>query len=214
MNDNERQAAVREALTDVKLTEDSGPTSGIMQAIQNVQQQAGFIQKNSNGQVGQGKFKYANLADTWLSVKQLLKDNDIVVYQTPTSTNGGTQAQYFKTTLHHLPTGEEVSETMGMVLTRNDPQALGAAITFYRRYMLTSMLGLIPDDDNDAREHRLATLEQKKKIVGAVRLSFPEITAPEQINQTLENILGKHPSQIREDEADKAIELIQSYTKE
>lgn len=181
---------------------------GLMQAIQNVQQQADYIKKTADGQVGQGKFKYATLTNTWDSVRQLLKDNDLVVIQTPTSISG---AQYFKTTLHHIPSGEAMSETMAMVLTRQDPQALGAAITFFRRYMLTSMLGLIPDDDSDAREHRLATLEQKRKIVGAVKLAFPDVTEPAQINQALENILGKHPSQIREDEADNAIELIKSY---
>lgn len=186
--------------------------SGLMEAIQNVQQQAEMVKKNADGQVGQGKFKYANLAETWLTVKQLLKDNGIVVIQSPTSTSGTSQGQFFKTTLHHIPTGEEMTEIMGMVLTRQDPQALGAAITFYRRYMLTSMLGLIPDDDNDAREHRLATLEQKKKIVGAVKLVYPDLTTtPDSINQTLQNILGKHPAEIREDEADNAIELIQSF---
>lgn len=182
-----------------------------MQAIQNVQQKAEFIKKDSDGQVGQGKFKYANLPSTWLAVKQLLKENDIVVFQSPTSTYNGTTGNLFKTTLYHTTSGESVTEVMGMIVTRQDPQALGAAITFYRRYMLTSMLGLIPDDDNDAREQRLATVEQKKKIVGAVKLVFPDISTPDQINSTLENIIGKHPSQIREEEADNYLGLIQAY---
>ena len=188
--------------------------SGIMQAIQNVQQQAEYIKRESNGQVGQGKFKYANLTSTWDAVKQLLKDNGIVVYQTPTFGIGATTGTFFKTTLHHIPSGEQLSEMMQMVVTRQDPQALGAAITFYRRYMLTSMLGLIPDDDNDAREQRLATLEQKRKIVGALKLSFPDITSSDKINAALTDILGKHPSMVREDEADNAIDLIKAYKEE
>lgn len=186
--------------------------SKIMQAIQNIQQQAEFLKKESDGQVGQGKFKYTNLTGTWIAVKQLLKDNGIVVYQSPTNSDGQhTTGNFFKTTLFHLESGESVTETMGMVLTRQDPQALGAAITFYRRYMLTSMLGLIPDDDNDAREQRLATAQQKLKIVGAIKMTFPEVTTPVHINETLENIVGKHPSQIREDEADNVIDLIRAY---
>jgi hypothetical protein len=187
------------------------PQQKVMQAIQNVQQQAEYIKRESDGQVGQGKFKYANLTSTWDSVKQLLKENNLVVYQTPTLGSHGISGNMFKTTLFHLPSGESVSEEMPMVITRQDPQALGAAITFYRRYMLTSMLGLIPDDDNDAREHRLATAQQKLQIVGAVKLTFPEITSPEQINTTLENIVGKHPSQIREEEADNVVNLIKAY---
>lgn len=186
----------------------------IMQAIHNVQQQADYIKRESDGQVGSGKFKYANLTSTWEAVKQLLKENGIVVYQSPTNGIGGVGGNLFKTTLFHLESGESVTEVMGMVITRQDPQAFGAAITFYRRYMLTSMLGLIPDDDNDAREHRLATLQQKQTIVGAVKLTFGEPDkemTPQQINETIENVIGKHPSNIREDEADNVVDLIKSY---
>lgn len=183
----------------------------IMQAIMNVQQQAEFIKKDSNGQVGQGKFKYANLTSTWVAIKQLMKDNDLVVYASPTISHGNQSGNLFKTTIHHTKSGQSITEVMGMVITRQDPQALGAAITFYRRYMLTSMLGLIPDDDNDAREQRLATAVQKKQVVGALKMAFPDVTTPEMINKTLENIVGKHPSQIREDEADSVIDLINAY---
>lgn len=183
----------------------------IMKAIQNVQQEAEYIKRESAGQVGQGKFKYANLTSTWDAIKVLLKSNNITVYQSPTNTDGHLTGNFFKTTLFHTESGESVTEYMGMVITRQDPQALGAAITFYRRYMLTSMLGLIPDDDNDAREHRLATLTQKNQIVGAVKLTFPDIDSPQQINDTLENIVGKHPSNIREDEVENVINLIKAY---
>lgn len=191
----------------------------VMAAIQKVQQEAGYIKKESKGQVGQGKFNYANLTSTWDAVKQLLKDNNLVVYQSPTytaSTGGSTvtNGNFFKTTIYHTESGESITEVMAMIITRQDPQALGAAITFYRRYMLTTMLGLIPDDDNDAREQRLATLQQKKQIVGAIKLTFGEEAEgwkPEQINQNIESIIGKHPSQIREDEADNVVNLIKSY---
>lgn len=190
-------------------------TSGIMQAIFNVQQKAEYIKRNAEGQVGASrKFKYSNLIDTWETVKQLLKDNEIVIYGSPTSVDAnGHAGNFFKNTLHHIPSGEEKTEYMMMVLTRQDPQAVGAAITFYRRYMTTSQLGLIPDDDNDAREQRLATAQQKMQIVGAIKETFPqdEEWKPEHINQTIENIIGKHPSLIREDEADNVVNLIKAY---
>jgi hypothetical protein len=187
----------------------------IWSAIFSIQQDAEYIKKQSDGQVGAGKFKYADLTATWDAIKQLLKDNDVVVYSSPTSMNGsGTSGTFFKMTLRHIESGTEVTEYMMMVLTRQDPQALGAAITFYRRYMLTSMLGLIPDDDNDAREHRLATAQQKLQIVGAVKMTFDnegKEWRPEDINSTIENIIGKHPSMIREAEADNVVDLIKSY---
>ena len=188
--------------------------NSLMEAIFNIQQNAEYIKKETSGQVGQGRFKYANLTSTWDSIKQLLKENQIVVYGSPTSRDGaGSSGNFYKNTLHHIPSGESITEYMAMVLTRQDPQAVGSAITFYRRYMTTAQLGLIPDDDNDARQQRLATAQQKIQIVGAVKETFTNDGEwkPEQINQTIENVIGKHPSQIREDEADNVIDLIKAY---
>lgn len=183
----------------------------IMQAIQNVQQNADPVKKGSTGQVGQRNYQYANLVSTWETVKDLLKSNNLVVVQSPvTAVNnvGG----FFETTIYHTTSGEWICEVMQMLLQRDDPQAIGAAITYYRRYMLTSMLGLIPDDDNDAKEQRLATAEQKAKMIGAVKLIYPELEKAEDVIKTLENILGKHPSRVREDEATDAINLIKAFT--
>lgn len=186
--------------------------SEIMKAIKNIQQKADPIKKNATGQVGSRTYKYNNLNDTWETIKVLMDENDLVVYQAPMTTqSGGTM---FKTTLYHTESSQFITEVMPMILTKQDPQGIGAAITYYRRYMITSMLGLIPDDDNDAREHRLATAEQKMQIVGAVKLIFPDMTEPAQINTTLENIIGKHPSKIREDEAKNVIELVKAYKAE
>lgn len=183
----------------------------LMEAIFNVQQQAESIKKTATGQVGSRSYKYANLNDTWESVRDLLKVNKLVVYSSPVGMAGSSFGNYFKTTIYHTPSGQSITEYMPMVLTRQDPQGIGAAITYYRRYMLTSMLGLIPDDDNDAREHRLATAQQKQMVVGALKLTFPDVTTPDMINQTIENIIGKHPSKIREDEADNVVDLIKAY---
>lgn len=183
----------------------------LMEAIFNVQQAAEAIEKTATGQVGSRSYKYANLNDTWDTVKDLLKSNKLVVYSSPVAMAGGSFGNFFKTTIYHTPSGQSITEYMPMVLTRQDPQGIGAAITYYRRYMLTSMLGLIPDDDNDAREHRLATAQQKQMVVGALKLTFPDVTTPDMINQTIENIIGKHPSKIREDEADNVVDLIKAY---
>lgn len=183
----------------------------IMKAIQNVQQGADPVKKTTTGQVGTRSYMYANMVDTWATIKDLLKSNNLVIVQSPTSGDNYV-GHLFETTIYHTESGEWIRQQMNMVLQRDDPQGIGAAITYYRRYMVTSMLGLIPDDDNDASAHRLATSEQKAKIVGAVKLIFPEMNTPQEIITTIENIVGKHPSKIREDEADNAIKLIQAFT--
>lgn len=73
------------------------------------------------------------------------------------------------------------------------------------------MLGLIPDDDNDAADHRLATAAQKNRLIGAVKQIYPELTKAEDVIKTLQNITGKYPGNIREDEAEDAINLVQAF---
>jgi hypothetical protein len=183
----------------------------IMKAIKNVQQGAQPVQKTTTGQVGTRAYKYANMVDTWETIRDLMDKNGLVVVQSPT-TGEQSIGQFFQTTIFHTESGEFITELMMMSLQRDDPQGIGAAITYYRRYMLTSMLGLIPDDDNDAREHRLATAEQKARMVGAVKQIYPELEKAGDIITTIDNIIGKHPSRIREDEAEAAITLIKAFT--
>lgn len=182
----------------------------VMGAIQAVQQNAGAIQKTTKGQVGSREYRYANLNDTWDTIKDLMAANKLVVTQSPT-TGAGQMGEFFSTTIYHIESGEYISETMQMVLSRNDPQAIGAAITYYRRYMLTSMLGLIPDDDNDAREQRLATVQQKAQIVGAIKRIYPELKKPNEIVEAIQGIIGKAPGNIREDEAKGALDMINAF---
>lgn len=184
----------------------------IMGAIQQVQQAAGTIEKASTGQVGTRSYKYANLNDTWESVKPLLATNKLVVTQSPT-TGDSNMGQFFTTTIYHIDSAQWITETMQMTLQKDDPQGIGAAITYYRRYMLTSMLGLIPDDDTDAKEHRLATADQKRRIVGAVKQCYPDLAdaKPDVLVNVIMNIVGKYPGNIREDEAEDAISLIKAF---
>lgn len=189
----------------------SESTKNIMGAIQAVQQNAGTVQKTTKGQVGSKVYNYANLNNTWDAVKDLLAQNKLVVVQSPT-TGEQSMGQFFETKIYHIDSEEWISETMQMVLQRDDPQAIGAAITYYRRYMITSMLGLIPDDDNDAKDQRLATAQQKQRIVGAVKQLYPELTKPEEIVNTIQAIVGKYPGNIREDEAEDAVNLIKAFS--
>lgn len=187
-------------------------TKNIMLAIQNVQQAAETVSKATKGQVGSREYMYANLKDTWDAIKPLLKQNDLVIVQSPVTAENNVGG-FFETTIYHTKSGESITKTMQMILQRDDPQAIGAAITYYRRYMITSMLGLIPDDDNDAKDHRLATAQQKAQMIGAVKLIYPELEKPQDIIETIQNIIGKHPSFIRETEAQEAIDTIKAFTK-
>lgn len=68
--------------------------------------------------------------------------------------------QFLAQTFHGLPAittrftlvenGEEIEATVPLVLAKDDPQAAGSAITYFRRYSILSALGLVADEDDDA----------------------------------------------------------------
>lgn len=51
--------------------------------------------------------------------------------------------------LKHLPSGEERANALSCECSRMDPQRLGSAITYLRRYTVSSLLGITPDEDDD-----------------------------------------------------------------
>lgn len=53
------------------------------------------------------------------------------------------------TELIHIESGQSLISTAILTLAKQDPQAGGSAITYYRRYSLVTMLGLITDDIKD-----------------------------------------------------------------
>jgi hypothetical protein len=54
-----------------------------------------------------------------------------------------------ETVIYHS-SGDSIDSRFTVSLTKNDPQGAGSAITYCRRYALTSMLGLNVEEDDDA----------------------------------------------------------------
>jgi hypothetical protein len=65
----------------------------------------------------------------------------------PSGVNG------LSTILVHAESGEYLMETFIMPVSKpNDPQAVGSAITYAKRYALAGVLGLNIDDDDDGNK--------------------------------------------------------------
>ncbi len=62
-----------------------------------------------------------------------------------------------ESTLAHI-SGQWIGEVASMHIDAPGPQAVGSAITYCRRYSVTALLGLCPDEDDDAQ---LAQARQK-----------------------------------------------------
>lgn len=88
------------------------------------------------------KSKYASLSNILESVDPLLHTCGLAVVQIPRGDNE------LLTMLVH-ESGESIGDSVVMKLTKNDPQGVGSAITYYRRYALGAILSLNIDDDDD-----------------------------------------------------------------
>ena len=88
--------------------------------------------------------KYADLASVWDSCRKPLSDNGLAVVQTTDIIPEGLR---LITTLLHV-SGEWVSGVLPVKPVKDDPQGLGSAMTYTRRYGLMAMVGIAPEDDD------------------------------------------------------------------
>jgi ERF superfamily len=88
------------------------------------------------------KSDYATLSNILDAIKEPLDANGLTFVQFPDGENGLT------TRLMH-ESGQYLEATYTMVPAKNDPQGLGSAITYQRRYSLGAVLGLNIDNDDD-----------------------------------------------------------------
>ncbi len=94
------------------------------------------------------KSRYADLSSVWTACREPLSKNGLSVLQIVQSSDLG---DVLHTTLGHS-SGQYMTSTMPIRIKtdgKNDIQALGSTITYLRRYALSAIVGVAPDDDND-----------------------------------------------------------------
>jgi hypothetical protein len=89
------------------------------------------------------KSKYASLSNILDVVTPVLVQCDLNIMQMPTGDGN------LRTILSHI-SGEVVECEFNMKITKNDPQSMGSAITYARRYAVGAILNLNIDEDDDA----------------------------------------------------------------
>lgn len=92
------------------------------------------------------KSKYADLATVLDTVRPVLARHKLAVIQLPTTLDNGAAA--LATTIAH-ESGEWMRGTVQLYASKNDPQGIGSALTYARRYGLQAALGIAADDDDD-----------------------------------------------------------------
>lgn len=90
------------------------------------------------------KSKYSDLGSVWDACRKALHDNGLAVSQT---TGLGDHGPYLETKLLHT-SGQWVSGHYPLNPVKNDPQGLGSAVTYARRYALAAIVGVVSEDDD------------------------------------------------------------------
>lgn len=91
------------------------------------------------------KSRYADLAGVIDAAKKPLSDNGLAIVQLVDTDQDG--ALYLETMLLHS-SGEWISGKYPIRPVKPDPQSVGSAITYARRYAFSALTGIAADDDD------------------------------------------------------------------
>ncbi len=155
------------------------------------------------------KSRYATLDTIWETIRKPLSENGLSVAQTMDIENG---KDVLNTTLYHT-SGEWISGMQSVNPVKDDPQSLGSAISYARRYSLSALLGVVADEDDDAN---IATkLEAKSDKPKAEPKSMEKPVSPETPQKNESNISAAQTKKIYASVKEKGITTDQakSYLK-
>lgn len=93
--------------------------------------------------------KYADLASIWDACRGPLTKHGFSVIQSPRLVGGGENSWIaeVETTILHK-SGQFLSDVIAIPVTRADAQGVGSAVTYARRYALSALVGVAPEDDD------------------------------------------------------------------
>jgi hypothetical protein len=115
----------------------------ILKALILAKQEFKHIPKNSYNPYH--KSKYANLEAVLAAISESFNKYNLCLLQ-PTEVRD--DRTILKTVIYHVESGEQIASEL-LLPQNTDPQKTGSAITYYRRYALCSLLGIIADEDDD-----------------------------------------------------------------
>lgn len=150
---------------------------------------------DETAQAGNRTYKYLNLATILKTIKPVFEKHGLAFSQRVTFDNAGEARQVIGTVETIIFDSEEqmVACSYPFFVT-GDPQQVGSAITYARRYSLYAVLGIFPDKDDDgayAKQRyetadRAISAEQYADLVKALNAhNIPSEARGEFINNTL-----------------------------
>ena len=167
----------------------------LYKALANFQQEVPTIHKATQG----FGYTYADLTAIYKIINPLMKKNGLGFTQL-------LQDNKMVTIVFHIESGETIESKTDIPMNvqlkgMNDFQVMGSAITYLRRYSLSSVLGLVTDKDTDAGgeqvskpkdERETLTNDRFEKAVDKIRnkqYTIEELKAKFKLNTAQEGAL-------------------------
>lgn len=120
------------------------PPPNLYTALLAAQRAMGPVKKDASNPAF--RTKYATLQSVLETIDGPLNDNGLVLLQ---RFDVGEGVPVLITEIVHAESGDRIASAVPVVgKDPTDPQKMGGAITYYRRYSLLALLGLAPEDDD------------------------------------------------------------------
>lgn len=128
--------------------------------------------------------RYADLGAVMEACKEALNDEGITILQPVQSDESG---DFVETILLH-ESGEFMSSSMKLVLSKQDMQAYGSAVSYARRYSLQSLV-FIPAEDDDG-EKAISRPKPIKEEKVEITTSAQQVIVSTEKTTTLSGVTG------------------------
>lgn len=143
---------------------EKSPTIGkLSKALASVQSNLATASKNATNP--HFKSKYADLNAIWDVCREPLAKNGLSIMQ---GNSVGLDGTIIVETILAHESGEWIQSELSMPLAKRDPQGVGSAVTYGRRYGLAAIVGIVADVDDDgnhASGHNSAPVQQAPRPV-------------------------------------------------
>lgn len=163
----ERRAVVTELQYRYNMTD---AMKALYAALAAAQAEIGTASKNKKNAFFQGS-KYADLASVWEAWQEVGPKNGLAVIQLVKDA-GERQGVILETILTHKD-GGTISAVAFFPADKNSAQAYGSALTYARRYALSALVGVAPDDDDgNAASGKVAPAQDKTEFLSKLDKAY------------------------------------------
>lgn len=133
---------------------------GIATALAKAQANMGKALKQANNP--HFRSKYADLGNVMDACLPALNEAGIALIQ---PTGEDEYGRYVETILIHGESGEQLACRVPLIVSKNDMQGYGSAVTYARRYGLMAMAGIAPEDDDGNAAAKAAPKQEAPKPI-------------------------------------------------